>query len=212
MYRWAASGPPNGTSIKRTRPVRPTLAGTWPAPGSFPPPASCPPFTLFGPARSVRAPSPGSRPRPSSPVPCLRGAARSRLRAPGPLSSRLGPASAAPARHFGPILSDLGANSRYILPIGSDAMYLDTHGHDGDEAQKERTMFERFTDQARRVIALAQEESRARNCQRVGTEHLLLGLIQEREGIALAALASLDISPEMVRRQVEEITGQVQGQ
>jgi ATP-dependent Clp protease ATP-binding subunit ClpA len=91
-------------------------------------------------------------------------------------------------------------------------MYLDTHGHDGDEAQKERTMFERFTDQARRVLALAQEEARMRNCDRVGTEHLLLGLIQEREGIALAALSSLGISPEMVRRQVEEITGQSQGQ
>jgi ATP-dependent Clp protease ATP-binding subunit ClpC len=91
-------------------------------------------------------------------------------------------------------------------------MYLDTHGHDGDEAQKERTMFERFTDQARRVLALAQEEARSRNCHRVGTEHLLLGLIQEREGIALAALSSLGISPEMVRRQVAEITGQAQGQ
>ena len=73
-------------------------------------------------------------------------------------------------------------------------------------------MFERFTDQARRVIALAQEEASTRNCRRVGTEHLLLGLIQEREGIALAALELLGISPEMVRRQVEEITGQGQGQ
>jgi ATP-dependent Clp protease ATP-binding subunit ClpC len=91
-------------------------------------------------------------------------------------------------------------------------MYLDTHGHDGDEAQKERTMFERFTDQARRVLALAQDEARTHNCHRVGTEHLLLGLIQEREGIALAALSSLGISPEMVRRQVAEITGQRQGQ
>jgi Clp amino terminal domain, pathogenicity island component len=91
-------------------------------------------------------------------------------------------------------------------------MYLDTHGHDGDEAQKERTMFERFTDQARRVIALAQEEASTRHCRRVGTEHLLLGLIQEREGIALAALDLLGISPEMVRRQVAEITGQGQGQ
>jgi ATP-dependent Clp protease ATP-binding subunit ClpC len=91
-------------------------------------------------------------------------------------------------------------------------MYLDTHEHDGDEAQKERTMFERFTDQARRVIALAQEEARTRDCRRVGTEHLLLGLIQEREGIALAVLESLGISPEMVRRQVAEITGQGQGQ
>jgi ATP-dependent Clp protease ATP-binding subunit ClpA len=91
-------------------------------------------------------------------------------------------------------------------------MYLDTHGHDGDEAQKERTMFERFTDQARRVMGVAQEEAKARNCRRVGTEHLLLGLIQEREGIALAVLESLGISPEMVRRQVEEITGQGQAQ
>jgi ATP-dependent Clp protease ATP-binding subunit ClpC len=82
----------------------------------------------------------------------------------------------------------------------------------GDEAQKERTMFERFTDQARRVLALAQDEARAHNCHRVGTEHLLLGLIQEHEGIALAALSSLGISPEMVRRQVAEITGQGQGQ
>jgi len=73
-------------------------------------------------------------------------------------------------------------------------------------------MFERFTDQARRVMGLAQEEAKARNCRRVGTEHLLLGLIQEREGIALAVLESLGISPEMVRRQVEEITGQGQGQ
>jgi ATP-dependent Clp protease ATP-binding subunit ClpA len=73
-------------------------------------------------------------------------------------------------------------------------------------------MFERFTDPARRVLALAQEEARSRDCHRVGTEHLLLGLIQEREGIALAALSSLGISPEMVRRQVEEITGQRQGQ
>ena len=73
-------------------------------------------------------------------------------------------------------------------------------------------MFERFTDQARRVLALAQDEARAHHCHRVGTEHLLLGLIEEREGIALAALSSLGISPEMVRRQVEEITGQRQGQ
>ena len=73
-------------------------------------------------------------------------------------------------------------------------------------------MFERFTDQARRVIALAQEEASTRNCRRVGTEHLLLGLIQEREGIALAALELLGISPEMVRRQVEQITGQGEDQ
>ncbi len=69
-------------------------------------------------------------------------------------------------------------------------------------------MFERFTDQARRVLDLAQEEARMRHCHRVGTEHLLLGLIQEREGLAAVALESLGISLEAVRRQVEEITGQ----
>jgi len=68
-------------------------------------------------------------------------------------------------------------------------------------------MFERFTDQARRVLALAQEEARMRHCHRVGTEHILLGLIQEREGLAAGALESLGISLDAVRRQIEEITG-----
>jgi ATP-dependent Clp protease ATP-binding subunit ClpC len=71
-------------------------------------------------------------------------------------------------------------------------------------------MFERFTDQARRVLAIAQEEARIRNCNRVGTEHLLLGLIHEREGMAAEALESLGISLEAVRRKIEEITGQPQ--
>ena len=69
-------------------------------------------------------------------------------------------------------------------------------------------MFERFTDQARRVLALAQEEARMRNCSRVGTEHLLLGLIHERDGVAAQALESLGIGAEAVRRQIEEIIGQ----
>jgi hypothetical protein len=69
-------------------------------------------------------------------------------------------------------------------------------------------MFDRFTDQARRVLALAQEEARMRNCNRVGTEHLLLGLIHERDGVAAAALESLGITAETVRQQIEEITGQ----
>jgi ATP-dependent Clp protease ATP-binding subunit ClpC len=69
-------------------------------------------------------------------------------------------------------------------------------------------MFERFTDQARRVLALAQDEARMRNCSRIGTEHILLGLIHERDGLAAVALESLGIGPEAVRQQVEEITGQ----
>jgi ATP-dependent Clp protease ATP-binding subunit ClpC len=69
-------------------------------------------------------------------------------------------------------------------------------------------MFDRFTDQARRVLALAQEEARMRNCNRVGTEHILLGLIHERDGLAAEALESLGITAETVRQQVEQITGQ----
>jgi ATP-dependent Clp protease ATP-binding subunit ClpC len=88
-------------------------------------------------------------------------------------------------------------------------MYLDLHEHDGDEAQKGGAhMFERFTDQARRVLALAQEEARMRNCNRVGTEHLLLGLIHERDGVAAEALESLGITAQTVRQQIEEITGE----
>jgi ATP-dependent Clp protease ATP-binding subunit ClpC len=69
-------------------------------------------------------------------------------------------------------------------------------------------MFERFTDRARRVVVLAQEESRMLNHNYIGTEHLLLGLIHEGEGIAAQALESLGISLEAVRQQVEERVGQ----
>jgi ATP-dependent Clp protease ATP-binding subunit ClpC len=69
-------------------------------------------------------------------------------------------------------------------------------------------MFERFTDRARRVVVLAQEEARILNHDYIGTEHVLLGLIQEGQGIAAKALESLDISLEAVRSQVEEIIGQ----
>jgi ATP-dependent Clp protease ATP-binding subunit ClpC len=71
-------------------------------------------------------------------------------------------------------------------------------------------MFERFTDQARQVVALAQEEARMLNHDYIGTEHLLLGLIHEGEGVAAKALESLGISLEAVRQQVEEIIGQGQ--
>jgi hypothetical protein len=66
-------------------------------------------------------------------------------------------------------------------------------------------MFERFTDRARRVVVLAQEEARMLNHDYIGTEHLLLGLIREGEGAAAKALESLGISLEAVRQQVEEI-------
>jgi ATP-dependent Clp protease ATP-binding subunit ClpC len=69
-------------------------------------------------------------------------------------------------------------------------------------------MFERFTDRARRVVVLAQEEARLLNHSYIGTEHILLGLIHEGEGVAAKALESLGISLEAVRSQVEEIIGQ----
>src|SRR5450631_3056259 len=71
-------------------------------------------------------------------------------------------------------------------------------------------MFERFTDRARRVVVLAQEEARMLNHDYIGTEHILLGLIHEGEGVAAKALESLGISQEAVRQQVKEIIGQGQ--
>ena len=68
-------------------------------------------------------------------------------------------------------------------------------------------MFERFTDRARRVVVLAQEEARMLNHNYIGTEHILLGLIHEGEGVAAKALESLGISLEAVRQKVEEIIG-----
>ena len=71
-------------------------------------------------------------------------------------------------------------------------------------------MFERFTDRARRVVVLAQEEARMLNHNYIGTEHILLGLIHEGEGVAAKGLETLGISLEAVRAQVEEIIGQGQ--
>ncbi|CAB5239387.1 unannotated protein [freshwater metagenome] len=71
-------------------------------------------------------------------------------------------------------------------------------------------MFERFTDRARRVVVLAQEEARMLNHNYIGTEHILLGLVHEGEGVAAKALDGMGISIESVRAQVEEIIGQGQ--
>jgi ATP-dependent Clp protease ATP-binding subunit ClpA len=71
-------------------------------------------------------------------------------------------------------------------------------------------MLERYTDRARRAVVLTQEEARLLNHNYIGTEHILLGLIHEGEGIAAKALESLGISLEAVRQQVEEISGQDQ--
>jgi ATP-dependent Clp protease ATP-binding subunit ClpA len=69
-------------------------------------------------------------------------------------------------------------------------------------------MFEKFSDRARRVVVLSQEEARLLNHDYIGTEHILLGLIHEGDGVAAKALESLGIGLEAVRHQVEEIIGQ----
>jgi ATP-dependent Clp protease ATP-binding subunit ClpC len=68
-------------------------------------------------------------------------------------------------------------------------------------------MFERFTDRARRVVVMAQAEAGALNHNYIGTEHLLLGLLREGDGVAARALESLGVSLESARRQVEEMIG-----
>jgi ATP-dependent Clp protease ATP-binding subunit ClpC len=71
-------------------------------------------------------------------------------------------------------------------------------------------LFERFTDRARRVVVLAQEEARMLNHPYIGTEHILLGLSHEGEGVAARALESMNISLDVVRQQVKEFIGQGQ--
>jgi ATP-dependent Clp protease ATP-binding subunit ClpA len=68
-------------------------------------------------------------------------------------------------------------------------------------------VFERFTDRARRVVVLAQEEAVGLGHNHIGTEHLLLGLIRETDGVAARTLESMDISLETVRSQVEDLIG-----
>ena len=82
-----------------------------------------------------------------------------------------------------------------------------TRGAAGTLEPRRTSMFERFTDRARRVLVLAQEEARLLNHNFIGTEHILLGLIHEGEGVAAKALESLGISLEAVREKVEETIG-----
>ena len=69
-------------------------------------------------------------------------------------------------------------------------------------------MFERFTERARQVVVLAQDEARALGHNYIGTEHILLGLLREEEGLAARVLASLDVTVEEVRAQVRRLVGQ----
>src|SRR5580698_1855037 len=75
------------------------------------------------------------------------------------------------------------------------------------EKNKGRPLFERFTDRARRVLVLAQEEARDLNHAFIGTEHILLGLIREGEGVAAKALDALGVTFDVVREKVEEAIG-----
>jgi ATP-dependent Clp protease ATP-binding subunit ClpC len=69
-------------------------------------------------------------------------------------------------------------------------------------------MFERFTDRARRVVVLAQDEARLLNHNYIGTEHILLGLIHENEGVGAKALEALGVTLDAVREQVRDIIGE----
>jgi hypothetical protein len=75
---------------------------------------------------------------------------------------------------------------------------------------RRQTMLERFTDRARQVVSLAQDEARRLEHNYIGTEHILLGLVSEGDGVAARALESLGIGLDTVRQQVEEIIGQGQ--
>jgi ATP-dependent Clp protease ATP-binding subunit ClpA len=87
-------------------------------------------------------------------------------------------------------------------------MYLDHNGTTGSLTGRSGSMFGRFTDEARRVLDLALDEASTRGSNRIGTEHILLGLVQERDGIAAEALESVGIGLDAVRQQIEEISGQ----
>jgi hypothetical protein len=109
------------------------------------------------------------------------------------------------ARHLGQLPSDADAAGITHQPFMSPAGQADDRGQAEEAA---RSMFERFTDRARRVVVvLAEEEARTRCHDWIGTEHLLLGLLQDGNGVAIKALKSLGISPRAARRQVDEIIG-----
>ena len=100
-------------------------------------------------------------------------------------------------------LSDADSvNEMYRVLVG--------RSEDTDARKAALSMFERFTDRARRVVVLAQEEARMLNHDYIGTEHILLGLVREDGGVAGRALESLGITEEAARQQVGEVTGRGQ--
>src|SRR3989440_12876797 len=96
-------------------------------------------------------------------------------------------------------------------PAADPGQYLDQREHRRRPTfarRMLRALFERFTVRARQVVVLAQEEARALRHNYIGTEHILLGLMREEEGLAARVLESLDITVEEVRAQVARIVGQ----
>jgi prophage maintenance system killer protein len=113
----------------------------------------------------------------------------------GWLAPRLRPSGRAAAR-----VKEAAMRGRPAMPLAEKIKKATTR-------RQPKGMFQRFTDRARQVVCLAQEEARLLRHNFVGTEHLLLGLLHEGEGVAAKALASLGISRADVRGQVEEIIG-----
>src|SRR5262249_31372696 len=105
-----------------------------------------------------------------------------------------------PERGHGVRHAITGAWSSQARPIVCDVVRMETR-------RAVLGMFERFTDGARRVVDLAQDEARRRNTNFIGTEDILLGLIGEGEGVAAKALVSLGIGLTAVRQEVEKLLG-----
>ena len=99
-----------------------------------------------------------------------------------------------------------------VIELTDDARELLTRGRGDSSGNRpkgaSRALFERFTERARQVVVLAQDEARALKHNYIGTEHILLGLLREEEGLAARVLESLDITVEEVRAQVARIVGQ----
>jgi hypothetical protein len=83
--------------------------------------------------------------------------------------------------------------------------------YDSPAKREHRPMFERFTERARQVVVMAQEEARALRHERIGTEHLLLGLLREEEGLAAHVLRDLGVALDNARRKVDELVEGTEG-
>src|SRR5881275_3054489 len=106
-----------------------------------------------------------------------------------------------------PLGSALGGRANMAVPSTPRKAVFVGRGRSADRGGRSQ-LFERFTERARQVVVLAQDEARALKHNYIGTEHILLGLLREEEGLAARVLESLDITVEEVRAQVARIVGQ----